>query len=756
MKNLYMKKFVTFAAVLLFSIAFGQKQKNQSHTRNHGHSHGHHHSDDHGHHHGHTHDAQNTSNDLLAVPPHRIETHSIERDIAFKKDPSLRIQDSLDQAEFQRFYKDFYENDFDPNSRSSYTIPLVVHITHLGGNENISDEQVYDAIDKLNEDFSATNADVGNTISPFDAIVGNADIEFKLATKDPFGNCHKGITRTFTSNTIHDGDNDLVIDVSAEHGNWPQNRYLNIFVCADPAGAAGYTNTPGNWYNANGMGGSIYMRHDYMGTIGTASITSEHTLAHEVGHWLNLAHPWGPNNDPGQSNACNIDDGVDDTPRTIGWSVCNINGNTCSNDAVDGYWGADVVDNVQNIMEYSYCSTMFTQGQAARMQACLNASIAQRNNLWTAGNLAFTGTDGPGDVCEAAFSSNLTYICAGQSIEFTDESFHNVTSRTWTFDGGTPSTSSSENPTITYNTPGIYNVSLQVSDGTNTENASENNYVVVLSDPGETLPYSEGFEDLVIIPDNENWMVLDESGSDPWLLNSNTGSQGSSKCAKLLNYGNTQSSKDELISGTIDLSGVDPSDDMIFYFDYAYRKRTSSNDEWLRFYISKDCGATWVLRKNIHGDDLSDVVASSSYTPGSDDDWYTVDITNIGSDYYEPDFRFKFVFESDNGNNIFIDNINMYSSSMSNLVNRPDASTLNVFPNPATEITNIQIAGTNGDEYTISVLNAIGQQVDMVYKGSLTDGLNSFEYNTADLAKGIYLVRIESEGKLQTVKLIKE
>jgi hypothetical protein len=201
---------------------------------------------------------------------------------------------------------------------------------------------------------------------------------------------------------------------------------------------------------------------------------------------------------------------------------------------------------------------------------------------------------------------------------------------------------------------------------------------------------------------------------------------------------------------------VDAADDIIFNFDYAYRKRYTTNDEWLKFYISKDCGTTWVLTKNIHGDDLSSVLSTSSYTPQSDEDWYTVDITNISSDYYESDFRFKFVFESDNGNNIYIDNINLYPSSMAGIVEVDEVTTLNVYPNPTTDITNIQIAGVEGQEYSITVLNGMGQQVHNVYQGGLTDGLNTFEYNTSDLAKGIYIVRIESEGKLQTVKLIKE
>lgn len=663
----------------------------------------------------------------------------------FAEHPEHKAAFDAQQAAFQIDYEHYLEHDYDPNARSTYTVPVVVHVVHLGGVDNISDAQVEEAISRLNEDFNEVNNDLTNTVSAFSGITGNADVEFVLATKDPNGNCHRGITRTYSANTVHDGGNGILSDIQAEHGNWPQNEYLNVIVCQDPAGAAGYTNTPGNWYSQSGMGGSIYMRHDYMGTIGTSGMTARHTLSHEVGHWLNLSHCWGGNNSPGDAGSCITDDGVNDTPNTIGWTVCNTSGNTCSS-----------LDNVQNIMEYSYCSTMFTDGQAARVQTALNSGTAGRNKLGLTSNLIATGTNGNAVVCEAQFSANLTYICAGQSITFTDESFHSVTTRSWSFTGGTPATSTNQDPVITYNTPGVYPVTLNVSDGSNNESLTKTNYIVVLSDPGETLPYFEGFETVSGIPDNVNWLVVNDDDEDAFLLTTTAGSNGSSNSAKLLNFGNAAPSDDELISGTIDLSGVDANDDMVFHFDYAYRKRISDNDEWLKFYISKDCGETWVLRKNIHDDDLSDVTASSTYTPAGAQDWYTVAITNIGSDYYVADFRFKFLFESDNGNNLYIDNINMYPTSMTSVHELDEAMTLSVFPNPTADNTTIKMAAQEGQDYNITVLSSLGQQIAVLHNGALNNGLNTFEYNTTDLARGIYIIKIESEGRFQTVKLIKQ
>jgi len=245
------------------------------------------------------------------------------------------------------------------------------------------------------------------------------------------------------------------------------------------------------------------------------------------------------------------------------------------------------------------------------------------------------------------------------------------------------------------------------------------------------------------------------SGVDPWGLSTVAGAESSSQSAFLYNYGNDDLSIDELISGTIDLSGVDPSDAMIFNFKYAYRKRNTENDEWLRFFISKDCGETWALRKVIHGGDLSSVTATSSYTPQPGAEWYSVDVTNINSEYYVSNFRYKFQFENDNGNNIYLDNINLYPSSMTSLVEQNQEIGLSLYPNPAKEKTDLVVFGLSGENFKIGLYSALGQEISLLYNGDIIKGTNKFEINTAALTEGFYLVKIENEDYQETIKLIK-
>ncbi|NPD83765.1 S8 family serine peptidase [Lentimicrobium sp. L6] len=83
----------------------------------------------------------------------------------------------------------------------------------------------------------------------------------------------------------------------------------------------------------------------------------------------------------------------------------------------------------------------------------------------------------------AAFSASTTVINAGESIQFTDASTHNPSSWSWSFTGGTPSISTAQNPSITYNTPGNYTVSLVATNATGNDNETKTNYITVNAAP---------------------------------------------------------------------------------------------------------------------------------------------------------------------------------------------------------------------------------------------------------------------------------
>ena len=613
--------------------------------------------------------------------------------------------------------------------RSNYVIPVVFHIIHLGGPENISDEQVHDAVRILNEDFNKQNADWQNVRSDFLGLVADVGVEFRLARKDPQGNCATGITRTVSSRT-NDGDQAMKNLIQ-----WPRNRYLNVWVSVEAAGSVGYTYRPGsvaNWSQADG----IVVMHNYIGSIGTSSPARSRTLTHEVGHWINLAHTWGNTNDPGVQTNCNDDDGVSDTPNTIGWTSCNLGGTTCGS-----------LDNVENYMEYSFCSKMFTIGQANRMIAALNSTTAQRNELWQPSNLSFTGVNGPGEVCKVEFTSTEQSICAGSEVTYTDVSYHNVVSRSWEFPGGDPATSSAPDPTVVYDTPGSYPVTLTVSDGSSSISNTFASYVQVLPNPGEAVPAFEGFEthaDLTSSP----WTVVNPHNDQTFAI-STVAAYSGSKSVRLLNLAGASGRSDELISPVFDMSGATS---IIINYRYAYAQRNSSNDDRLRFYVSNNCGRTWSLRQQLRGNAILSTggIVSGNFVPSGEGQWALAELTNIGPTYHVSDFRFKFEFESNGGNNLYIDDININGTPVGIFEMSGDMTALRVVPNPAKGQAQAVFQLDRTEPVRLELLDVLGRHLGVLHDGNMAAGEHRLDLPVASMQSGLYFIRLQ-QGQLNRV-----
>ena len=669
---------------------------------------------------------------------------------AYQLDEVIRAQEALN-------------SDNQPEAVTLY-IPVVFHLLHNNGIEHISDDQILDAFNILNRDYDLQNADAANVVNAFNAsnpsataIPTDADIEFRLATKAPNGACFSGITHTVSSQTNSGNGqaqvNAIIAGNDVYNGQWPGNKYLNIFICGDIGGAAGYTFTPSNWVGS-GMDNGIWILHNYTGSIGTSSTFTSRSLTHEVGHWLNLDHPWGDTNNPGLASNCNTDDQVDDTPDCIGLTSCNLSSNSCNGDFA--YWGFDQIDNTENYMDYSYCSKMFTPGQVQRMRDALNSSIGGRSNIVTNANLIATGADGNLYLCDADFTASKTTICAGETVDFEDISFNAVNGWTWTFNGGSPAASTSQNPSVTYNTPGLYEVVLQATDGSTNDTETKTAYIRVLPD-SESLPFLEGFEGFSTLDNIEEWEVVNPGNNAEFELTTSTGHTGS-KSAKLPNFGQAADNVDELVSAPVDLSGITSATDVTMTFRYAYRKRNSGNDEWLKVFISNTCGDTWAQRKTIHGDQLSDQVSSSSWTPSSIADWTTVHMTNITSSYWIDNFRYKFVFESDGGNNFYLDDINLYPGDPSDelvagLVENGDLGELSLYPNPADQEVNVRFSVSNAQQVEVLIQDVTGKTLKRnVVIANV--GSNVVVLGTQELASGMYFLNIASGGSAQSMQFV--
>ena len=260
-----------------------------------------------------------------------------------QKDPMLQSKMEAIERHTQRIVSNMSAR----NAMNVITIPVVVHVVYNHSGENISDAQIQSQLDVLNEDFRRLNSNKDNLWPQ----ATDAEIEFCLATQDPYGDATCGITRTETDSLKFYGKFGMKANSTGGKDAWPAEDYLNIWVC-DLSGRLGFATFPGGDPAIDG----IVCDYQAFGRIGDLKpdFNLGRTATHEVGHWLNLRHIWGDGN-------CNYDDHVADTPLSDDSNYnCNIGHISCGS-----------VDMVQNYMDYSddVCMNLFTVGQKMRMHA---------------------------------------------------------------------------------------------------------------------------------------------------------------------------------------------------------------------------------------------------------------------------------------------------------------------------------------------------------------------------------------------------
>ena len=291
--------------------------------------------------------------------------------------PEIRDEKINLEKDIQKWIKDNAKYQL----KSIITIPIVVHVVYNSPQQNISDQQIQSQITVLNNDYRRTNIDAMMTPSVWTSVAADCEIEFCLTSTDPNGNNTNGITRTQTSQSSFSMQGDPVKDASSGGKDaWPNDDYLNIWVCNLGSSLLGYATPP---FGNIGSDDGVVIGYNYFGTQGTVQspYNKGRTTTHEVGHWLNLEHLWG-----GGWGSCG-NDNVSDTPtqEEENYSCPSFphNANSCGTTNADG-------DMFMNYMDYTNdaCMNMFTQGQKIRMIAAINQS---RQNLLNH-NLCDNGT----------------------------------------------------------------------------------------------------------------------------------------------------------------------------------------------------------------------------------------------------------------------------------------------------------------------------------------------------------------------------
>ena len=630
-------------------------------------------------------------------------------------------------------------------SGPSYTIPIVVHVIHTYGADNISDAQVYDAVRIINEDFSKTNADTSAVVAAYQPIYANVGFEFKLAKKDPNGNCTTGITRTYSTLT-NNADNNVKSLIM-----WDPTKYLNIWVVNTISfGAGGYSYLPcGVPQNIEG----VVILNTQFGSIGKSNggNFSARSLTHEIGHYMGLPHVWGGSNTPGDPANCGMDDGIADTPNTVGSTgfSCNTNVYSCDPNAARP-------DNVQNYMDYSSCARMFTQGQKAVMVGALSMSC--RSNLSTQANLLATGTNVGYTAVPCApipdFKTSASRVCEGTTITFTDQSYNapinsSVTYQ-WSFPGGNPATSTAQNPTVTYTNPGIYNVSLTTTNTNGFNSVTKTNAIKVnaLVSP-LSAPYQNGFESSTFPVDTVNALQsweIDKPGSIGWERTGFAAANGSASARVRLSNLPT-GSVTTLISPSIDFTNVTGA---ALKFKIANAQKTSTGTDRLSVYFSKDCGNTWIMRYSKSGAALATNggTLATTFTPSASQ--WRQEAISLNSSVAGPNTLIKFEVTSGQGTTLYLDDIEIIGNRITGIAENLEASEMNVYPNPSAGDATVSFALPATAEYALEVISLTGQQIGKTLVKQNQIGKQEVKLSDITggpkLKAGVYLVKLQTNG----------
>ena len=358
-------------------------------------------------------------------------------------DPSMQVlQEQLEQQAFDYFSAFPARSSPTPDApHAVLTIPVVVHIIHDNGPENISDAQVQQAIAWLN----AACANTGY----FDQGSGaNTGIQFCLAQRTPEGLATTGITRNqsaLTNLTIESQD----LALKNIH-RWAPKQYLNIWLvramCSSSAGCTvgAYAYRPS--YHGTPFDGLVIEAQYFGGTQSQMSLT-----AHEIGHYLGLYHTF--EGGCGNNDCLLHGDRVCDTPpdQSTAAVPCGQAVNTCSTDAQSGF-STDQPDLTTNYLDYGdiNCFHDFTPGQAERMNFYLQG--VRHSLLDSKGCLPPC----PAPVV-SAFTASATTITPGQTVTFTNAS-QNAAGYQWSVNSTPFSTAA--NPTYAFTLPGTYTITL--------------------------------------------------------------------------------------------------------------------------------------------------------------------------------------------------------------------------------------------------------------------------------------------------------
>lgn len=339
-------------------------------------------------------------------------------------------------------------------------------------------------------------------------------------------------------------------------------------------------------------------------------------------------------------------------------------------------------------------------GKISESWAHGGSSTNQLKNWLDPNNSGVTTLNGINDLTGVPpvsnFSSNVqNFPIGGGSVNFLDYSTNDPQTWTWSFPGGTPSTSTERNPTgISYTATGAYAVSLTTSNSFGTNLMTKVNYITVAGVP--LNPFS-----LQSPPPNSTILVVQ---NDPSIVQFKWSSSSSSPTVK-----------------------------------YIFRLKKLATTTPDLIYQSDNNGSDTVisLRKSF----LDSVAVTLGLTGDSVRCTWRVSALN-GLDTLSTPVQL-----------VTIRRIPVGITQISSVV--PERFNLyNNYPNPFNPATIIKFDISKSQPVKLSVYDMLGKEVSILINQNLTPGSYSVDFNANSLSSGMYFYRIETAGYSQTKRMI--
>lgn len=631
------------------------------------------------------------------APPRSCPTFELMEQ-AFTANPSARVRYNQVQQLLEQQLR------VNPQMRTQaiINVPVVVHVLLPNAQQAlVTNAIIQGQIDTLNRYYgnAAIDTDSLRVYTPFRTTYGRTEIRFCLAQRTPADLPTTGITRTVTS-TVYDGTNNPGAAIV-----WDPTKYLNIWVVnGGNSGLLGYSYTPGTWAPGDNHQGFV---NDYRGFgAGPGSSSGGYhfndynggkTAVHEIGHYFNLLHTWGPNNSGNPS--CTLSDLCSDTPPTSApffgcpGSVPVLD--PCSPAAPGIMW--------QNHMDYAddACMILFTVQQCARMMAAITTA-PDRVGLTTSNGCTPPPAAGGNDARISTIINPVTGSSVGCSSVTPIVTIQNMGTNTLTsatinvrLNGGGPITTAWTGSLVQGATANVTLASLPVALGSNTlkvhttlpngltdANTTNDTATVTFTRIAQaTMPVLNTFE-TSLTPTGWSVSNPDNDGLAWFRFNPAGGSAGGSVWAAVMdNYSfDLGGTVDDIISPVINTSGLLANDSLLVTFDLAHKNYPDPGfEDSLKVLVSNNCGATWTTVWSKGDPELATAgSATGLYNPPAAADWKKQRIS-IGTSLFGVG-QIQVAIRNVNGfgNTMWLDNVNVDLKPRKDLqavtINRPNTT----------------------------------------------------------------------------------